>query len=633
VNATARHILDLLRNRTAAFVHDLLMIPVAWMAAYSTRFNLGAIPEPYLTAAVGVLPALIVVQGAVFWYLGLYRGVWRFASLPDLVRILKAVIIGLSLSVAAIFILTRMQDLPRSVLPLYGLFLVSLLGAPRLLYRWLKDRRLYCPPGSRALVVGAGEAGEALVRELLRDPEQGYLPVAFVDDDKDKKGREIHGIRVHGGCEKIPRLAERMEFGLVLVAVPSANAAQMRRIVEFCEQAKVAARTLPALQDLVRGRSSAQALRDISIDDLLGRDPVALDWGRINTSVTGRTVLVSGGGGSIGAELCRQIARMGPQRLVVLDSSENNLYQIDLELRAQHSRLGIHPVLADVTDPTAVARVFAEHEPDVVFHAAAYKHVPMLERHACEAVRNNVFGTQVMAAAAGRHHVGNFVLISTDKAVNPANIMGASKRLAEVICQACHVQFPDTAFITVRFGNVLDSAGSVVPLFRRQIESGGPVTVTHPEVTRFFMTIPEACQLILLAAAIGRAGEIYVLDMGEPVNIGYLASQMIRLAGKVPNVDVAIEYIGLRPGEKLFEELFLAEEERAHTEYEKLLLAKGIALDANLVQAEMDRLETACDSYDEQALRRLVPQLVSAFSRAGTRQRETVIPIKATPSV
>jgi FlaA1/EpsC-like NDP-sugar epimerase len=622
-----RHILDRLRNRTAAFVHDLLMIPVAWMAAYWVRFNLSEIPEPYWSTAIAVLPALVFVQGTVFWYLGLYRGVWRFASLPDLMRILRAVVIGLSLSAVAIFFVTRMADLPRSILPLYGLFLVAFLGAPRLAYRWLKDHRLYYPAGRKALIVGAGQAGEALARELLRDPELGYLPVGFVDDDKNKKGREIHGVRVMGGCEKLPRLAQRLDFDIAIVAMPSANAAQMRRIVDYCGEANVPARTLPAIQDLVSGRASIQSLREISIDDLLGRDPVALDWATINAAVAGRTVLVSGGGGSIGSELCRQIARLGPKRLVVLDASEHNLYRIDLELRTTQIQLAVEPVLADAGDRTALERVFSRYSPDLVFHAAAFKHVPMLERHAREAIRNNVLGTEAIAETAGRFKVRSFVLISTDKAVNPTNIMGSSKRLAEVVCQAMRARYAETAFITVRFGNVLDSAGSVVPLFREQIAQGGPVTVTHRDVTRFFMTIPEACQLILLAGATGQGGEVLVLDMGEPVNITYLAEQMIRLAGKTPGDDIAISYIGLRPGEKLYEELFLPEEERQPTAYGKLFLARGITVDAAKVNAAVEALRVACADYDEEELHELVPRLVSEMSRSSADAKSRVVAI------
>ncbi|MCP5155628.1 MAG: polysaccharide biosynthesis protein [Ectothiorhodospiraceae bacterium] len=617
-------IFDRLRNRTAAFAHDLLMVPVAWLGAHWLRFNLEQVPDVILDRALAMLPVMVIVQGAVFWYFGLYRGVWRFASVPDLVRILKAVLVGVSLCALSVFLLTRMQDVPRSVFPLHGLLLVLLLGGPRLVYRWGKDRTLYDRPVSRVLVVGAGESGEMLVRDLLR--EGSYLPVAFVDDDVTKKGREIHGVRVLGASEKIPRLVQRLSVDLVLLAVPGATANAMRRIVALCDEVGVAVRTLPATQDLVRGRVSVRELREISIDDLLGRAPVSLDWDAIARGVAGRVVLVSGGGGSIGSELCRQLARLGPRSLVVLDAAEFNLFRIEQELRGAHPALALHPVLGNVRDEAMLERVMRRHRPEVVFHAAAYKHVPMLELHVLEAVRNNVLGTRAVARAAVRHDVERFVLISTDKAVNPSNVMGQTKRAAELVCLAMSRRHPGTRFITVRFGNVLDSAGSVVPTFRGQIAAGGPVTVTHPEMRRFFMTIPEACQLILQAAAAGKGGELFVLDMGEPVRIAYLAEQMIRLAGKVPGEDIEITYVGLRPGEKLDEELFHADEARQPTPHEKLLLARQRDFDPDRLEQAVAALEAACGRDDEAELRRLLAAAV-AVAAGGDGGRAKVIPL------
>jgi len=604
---------DRLRTRTAALVHDLLMVPTAWLGAYWLRFNLEAVPEPYLSAALAVLPAVIVLQGAVFLYFGLYRGVWRFASIPDLLRILKATIVGMCLLALGLFLITRMQDVPRSVFPLYGALLVLLLGGPRLLYRWLKDRRLYAMPGRRTLVVGAGRAGEMLVRELLRNPDFDYTPVGFIDDDDEKKGREIHGVRVLGGAEKIPRLKQRLDVDFVLLAIPSATSAQMRRIVELCEEVEVPMKTLPSMRDLPSGRVVPGTLRPISIEDLLGRDPVSLDVEAISAGVTDRTVLVTGGGGSIGAELCRQLARYAPARLVIFDSSEFNLYRADRELSGQHPELDLHVVLGDVCDEVSLDRVFAAWRPSLVLHAAAYKHVPLLENQARQAVRNNVLGTCRTADAAVRHGCEVFVLISTDKAVNPTNVMGASKRVAEIWCQNVDARVPDTRFITVRFGNVLDSAGSVVPLFREQIACGGPVTVTHPEVKRYFMTIPEACQLILQAAAVGRGGEVFVLDMGQPIAISYLARQMILLAGKVPGKDVEIVYTGLRPGEKLFEELFHPSEALRQSSHEKLLLARFREVDWEHFARALEELDRACTSGDDGRVRELLTALVPEF--------------------
>ena len=619
---------DRLRSRISALAHDLIMIPVAWFAAYLLRFNLEPIPEIYLSQAVAMLPLVVLIQGGAFWYFGLYRGVWRFASVPDFIRILKAIVVGVLVSTAAIFLLTRMQNVPRSIFPLYGLILILLLGGPRMIYRWVKERQLYASATQRALIVGAGRAGEMLVRDILRDHGYGYQPTGFVDDAARKLGMEVHGVRVLGNCDDIPKLCKQHSVDLLLIAIPSADSKEMRRIVEHCEETGVPMRTLPRFQDLVAGRSVVNELREIFIEDLLGREPVSLNWDRIRGSVKGKTILVTGGGGSIGSELGRQIARLEPGALVIFDNSEFNLYSIELEIAGDHPALALHAELGDVCDIPAVERVFAEHRPDIVFHAAAYKHVPMLEANAREALRNNVLGTRNVARAADEHRCDAFVLISTDKAVNPTNVMGASKRVAEMFCQNMGRNSAVTRFITVRFGNVLDSAGSVVPLFRKQIAAGGPVTVTHPEVRRYFMTIPESCQLIMEAAAVGTGGEVFVLDMGEPIRIDYLAEQMIRLAGKAPGTDVEITYTGLRPGEKLFEELFHPGEALTQTPHEKLLLARFREVDWERFESAMHELEGACHAYDEPAMRVLLGGLVPEYSHTITElPQSNVIPM------
>ena len=603
-----------------AFLHDLVMIPIAWYLAYWLRFNLGTIPEYMLDRATAVLPVLVIAQGVVFWYFGLYRGVWRFASIPDLMRIGKALAVGIVAAAITIFFTFRMEGIPRTIFPLYGLLLLMLLGGPRLLYRWIREHQLDTAAEKRVLIVGAGQAGEVLARELLRTPLYGYKPVAFVDDDLAKAGSEIHGIRVVGGCDQIPAVAldKRIEF--VLLAVPTAGPRNLRRIVGLCEQSGVAFRMLPLMDDLRSNRSAFHALRDVSIEDLLGREPVSLDWESISRGVSGKIVLVSGGGGSIGSELSRQLAGLNPRELYVLDNSEFNLYSVEMDLRKQFPQLALRVRLVDVCDTVSVERLFAEIQPNIVFHAAAYKHVPMLEEQAREAVRNNVLGTRTIASVAVDNHTEAFVLISTDKAVNPTNVMGASKRVAEILCQNLDAHNNRTKFITVRFGNVLDSAGSVVPLFRKQIDDGGPVTVTHPEVKRYFMTIPEACQLILEAGAIGRGGEVYVLDMGEPIKISYLAEQMITLAGRVPGDDIEIAYTGLRPGEKLFEELFHEQESLTATGMEKLLLARYREVDWPQFNLQLNALVKACEDCDEIAVRALLDKLVPEFEsgrRAG----------------
>ena len=602
-----------LRTRTAACVHDLLMIPVAWMGALWLRFNLDVIPQPYFDQAVRMLPVVVVVLGGTFLYFGLYRGVWRFASVPDLVRILQAVVVGVSLCAVAAFLVTRMTHIPRSSLPLFAGLLVILLSGPRLAYRWIKDWRPRSKHAKGALVVGAGRAGEILVRALLRDPSSEYFPLGFVDDDPGKKGRDVHGVRVLGHCGQIPEIAERATADAIIIAIPTANAIQMRRLVELCERSHRPVRTIPRMLDLVSGRVEPSELRAITIEDLLDRELVQPDWPAIRSELTGRTILVTGGGGSIGSELCRQIARLDPARLVVMDWSELNLHRTELELREAYPALAVAVVLSDVCDAAATARVFARYRPDAVFHAAAYKQVPMLENHVREAVRVNALGTRTVANAAAGHGADCFVLVSSDKAVNPVNAMGASKRIAEMVCQAIDDESSSTRFIAVRFGNVLDSAGSVVPLFREQIASGGPVTVTDPDMERYFMTIPEASQLIMASASLGRGGEVFVLDMGSPVRILYLAERMIRLAGKAPGEDIAIEFVGARPGEKLTEELFRATETSAPTSHEKILIARGEPLEHIAISAQLGRLREACDAFDEPALRRVLAELVPEY--------------------
>ncbi len=603
----------LIDNRSLAIFHDLAMIPVAWFGAYWLRFNLGVIPDKQLSAAIGMLAIVIVIQAIAFRYFGLYRGVWRFASMPDLMRIAKAVLVGMAFSAVTIFLITRMEGVPRSVFPLYGLLLIALLGGPRFLVRWSKDRGIYTGEGRKLLIVGAGKAGEMLVRDLLRNREECYQPVGFVDDNIVKQGSEIHGVRVLSSCDEMIDLVERLDIDLIVLALPSAKSSDMRRLVGLCEKTGVPFRTLPPLDRLMSGQVTVNQLREVSIDDLLGREPVSLDWDAIELELKGKRVLVTGAGGSIGSELCRQIARLQPAHLILLDSSEFNLYTIEMELLKGYPGLKISRCLNDVVDKAAIDRIFSNSRPEVVFHAAAYKHVPMLEDQVREAARNNIQGTRTMADTADRFGCEAFVMISTDKAVNPANVMGTSKRAAEIYCQNLN-QRSQTRFVTVRFGNVLGSAGSVVPLFRKQIETGGPVTVTHREITRYFMTIPEACQLILQASVMGKGGEIFVLDMGEPIKISYLAEQMIQLSGKVPGEDIAIVYTGLRPGEKLYEELFHEKEALQSTDHAKILLARHRGFAWERLSEIMDQLNAACASYDEHALRTFMKELVPEWS-------------------
>ncbi len=600
---------DKLLNRGMAFLHDLLMIPLAWLGAYLLRFNLEGVPDWFWQQALQSLLVVIPVQAIVFWLFGLYRGVWRFASLPDMIRIGKAVFSGLLLATLLLWLFRDFTGVPRSVPVLYGILLMIFLSLPRMVYRLLKDQGGRSITAQRVLIVGAGSAGEMLARDLLRDPNRAYLPLAFVDDDANKRGREIHGVRVMGSCRKLPRIARKLAADLIMLAVPSADKKQMQRIIEKVEETGLPFRTVPPLKELMSGNVRVDQLREVMIEDLLGRDPVALDWQAIKQGLSGRSVLVTGAGGSIGSELCRQLAELAPKRLILLENSEFNLFSIEREMQQCFPGLETFAHLADITEREVVERIFQRYAPQVVFHAAAYKHVPLLEQQVREAVHNNVLGTRNVALAADAWGAEEFVLISTDKAVNPANVMGSSKRAAEIYCQNLNDR-STTSFITVRFGNVLGSTGSVIPLFKEQIEKGGPVSVTHPDMERYFMTTREACQLIMQASVLGEGGEIFVLDMGQPVRIQYLAEQMIRLSGKKPEEDIAIEYIGLRPGEKLYEELFHEQESLQATAHEKIMQARYRAVPWEELSQAMTEAEIACKDYDCSKLSDLLTRLV-----------------------
>ncbi|MDR3442716.1 MAG: nucleoside-diphosphate sugar epimerase/dehydratase [Legionella sp.] len=601
---------------------DVTAIPVAWFAAYWLRYNMHPFPQVLTsTHSFTALALLAVVQITCFYYFKIYRGLWRFSSLNDVVRILKASLSAMMLVIPVFYLTSILQHIPRSVLPLYCIILTTCLCGGRLALRLYWDKKARgsdVKETKRVLIVGAGLAGESLARDLKRS--NNYLPVGFVDDNVSKRGLEVHGVPVLGTIQQLSERVSQYSIDLIFIAMPSANSAAMRRIVTFCEGCNIPFRTLPSLFALASGRVEVNSLRAVNIEDLLGRDQVTLQWDRLSEGIAGKRVLVTGGGGSIGSELCRQIMALQPASLAIVENSEFNLYQIEQELTEKFPEIPIELCLISVTDEIAVSHLFSRFLPELVFHAAAYKHVPMLQDQIRVAVVNNVLGTQIMAKTSATFGVEKFILISTDKAVNPTNIMGTTKRVAEIYCQNLDRRV-ETQFITVRFGNVLGSAGSVVPLFQKQLNAGGPIKVTHPDMERYFMTIPEACQLILQSMVNGRGGEIFVLDMGEPVKISYLAEQMIRLAGKEPGKDIMIEYIGLRPGEKLFEELFHESEQLAPTEHEKLFKAKYRELDWDELTQTMSLLHTASAEYQNEELlillKSLVPELnTTNFSMA-----------------
>ena len=598
-------------GRITIFLHDVLMIPLAWYLAYWLRFNLGTIPEEFVRTATLVLPVVIICQSISYLVFGLYRGIWRFASLPDLVRIGKSIFLGVLIITLAVFLITRMEAVPRTIIPLYAILLFGLLGGNRIIYRYLKDHRVGISSGKRVLVIGAGEAAGRLLRDMLRHSRTQYRPVGMIDDDPDKTGREIQGIRVLGVFEEIPEVVKKHTIDLIIIAIPSLSSERMQRLVAICESANTEFKTLPKLEDLISGQVTVNAIQEVSIEDLLGREKIELDRGMMQAGLSGKVIMVTGGGGSIGTELCRQVADFAPSALIVFERSEFNLYRIQQELEKKYPQVKLITVLGDVCDQRAVVNVTGEYLPDVIFHAASYKHVSLLQANPAEAIKNNIIGTVITAEAASKFNCGKYVFISTDKAVNPTSILGATKRAGEIYCEGMNT-VSTTRFITVRFGNVLGSDGSVVPLFREQILAGGPLTVTHPDITRYFMMVSEACQLILQASIVEDEGGIYVLDMGSPVRIGYLAEQMIRLSGKEPGKDIEIQYVGLRPGEKLYEELFYDSEGKEATGNKKVFRAKHAPADWRMVKQLVARLEqsllTAEDSEIKRVLAELVPQ-------------------------
>ena len=581
------------RYRSSLIVfHDVVATALAWLVAYWLRFNLtlpGEFVDDLLLSMLWVVP----LQSLIFWKFGLYRGIWRFASLPDLKRILVAVLIA-ALAVPLMVVLFRLESIiPRTVLVLDPLLLLLIMGGNRFAYRsWQEHRllRLNRLDDKPVLVLGAGSAADFLLRELART-QSGYRVVGLLDDAPGKVGRHIQGIAVMSRLRDLEPLVKRTEVEHVILALPSAPHALRKQLVEQCTALGLVVLTVPSMADLMSGRVSVSNLRPIELDDLLGRDAVSLDNAGLADSLSDHTVMVTGAGGSIGAEMCRQIARFRPARLVLFEQSEYALYELEQEFQRCCPNLKVICLIGDVKDDTRITQVLATYKPALIYHAAAYKHVPLMEQdNSLQAVRNNVLGTWVVARAARAAGVEKFIMISTDKAVNPTNVMGASKRLAEMVCQSLqheNTSSNGTQFISVRFGNVLGSSGSVIPKFKQQIEAGGPVTVTHPEITRFFMSIPEAAQLVLQAGLMGQGGEIFVLDMGEPVKIVDLARLMIQLSGKHEE-EIGIEYTGLRPGEKLYEELLADAETTLPTPHPKLRVASARPVDEASVAEFID---------------------------------------------
>ncbi|MEI6319607.1 MAG: nucleoside-diphosphate sugar epimerase/dehydratase [Pseudomonadota bacterium] len=597
------------RFRTAlAFTHDVVAASVAWCAAFWLRFNL-EVPDPYFSVMLMSLAWVVPLQAAVFWLFGLYRGIWRYASVADVQRIVFAVLVA---AMAVAMVLTLQggpTGVPRSVLILDPLLLAMAMGSSRMLYRIWRERRQARSGAARSVyVLGAGDAAAGLIKEFSRSGE--WRVTALFDDNASRHGRSIHGVKVFGPLDALRDALASTPATHAIIAMPSASHQDRKRAADVATAAGLQVLTVPSFDDLVSGKVTVSQIRAVELDDLLGRDPVVLDSDGLSGWIADRVVMVTGAGGSIGSELCRQIARFGPRLLVMVDSSEFSLYQIEQEFAG---KVRIVAIAGDVRSPVRMAQVLSRYRPTVVLHAAAYKHVPLMETDNCaEAVLNNVAGTWSVARAAVDAGVEKFVFVSTDKAVNPTNVMGATKRLAEIVCERLQETTTGTRFVMVRFGNVLGSAGSVIPRFRDQIAAGGPVTVTHPEITRFFMSIPEAAQLVLQAGLMGKGGEIFVLDMGEPVRIADLARSMIRLSGFSED-EIRIVYSGLRPGEKLFEELLADDEATLPTPHHKLRIAQARPGYSDFLErlarwlAELQSAP-ASDGAVKQALAQFVPE-------------------------
>jgi len=622
--------LPTIRNRYF-FIADVLLMPLAAGLSFLLRLDLVGL-QPYVRTLLVFAVLAAVVKPVIFYLFGLYRRFWRYASASELVNVALATLTGTAVVTVLMYslasLLVKFQPLPRSIPFLDWLVSLPLVGGTRFAVRlatdwslarlwsrnWLKDHQ-----GRRVLVMGAGDAGAMIVREMQANPGLGFVPVGLLDDNRTKVGMTVHGVLVQGTREDILRLVREERIDEVIIAMPTAPGRAIRDVVNICQQAGVACKTMPGIYELISGQVSVRQVREVRIEDLLRREPVQVDGTEAGRYLSGAVVLVTGAGGSIGAELCRQIAPYHPRQLLLLGHGENSIYHILLELQERFPRLDVQSLIADVRDDERLRAILTQYRPEVVFHAAAHKHVPLMETNVAEAVMNNVFGTRCLLQAAEASGVARFVLVSTDKAVNPVNVMGATKRIAELLVQDV-ARRTGRAYVDVRFGNVLGSRGSVVPLFQRQIAAGGPVTVTHPEMRRFFMTIPEAVQLIIQAAALGQGDEIFVLDMGEPVRMVDLAAELIRLSGLEPGRDIEIVFTSPRPGEKMSEALFANGEEPRPTQHKEILVAGGNnTWDSQTLARHLEELEALAKEGD-------VPSIIAKMQEIVPEYRQLVPP-------
>ncbi len=597
-------------------VIDVILINIAFFAALLIRYDgrFSTIHTQYIEAytTVTFFIILICTKLLTFAFFRLYNSLWKYASIEEGMRIIAAVIVGNLFFISSLYLLQI--HFPRSVYLLTPIFDIIFIGGVRFNYRMLrhlhtKTFKKKNPERKNVCIIGGGEAGAMVIREIRNHVNLNMSPTAIIDDDKKKHGQQINGIPIVGGRDTINETVTRYGIDIIIIAVPSAPPLEIRHLIELCNTTSCKIKILPGIYEIITGDVSFDQIRDVQIEDLLGRAPVVLDNDELEAFLSNKRICVTGGGGSIGAELCRQIARFHPEEIIILDSYENSAYDLENELKRTFPALHLSVVIASVRDKERMISVFTALKPHVVFHAAAHKHVPLMEHNPSEAIKNNVFGTINTIEAAVAVNTEKFVLISTDKAVNPTNVMGTTKRICEMAVQAYNGK-SSTEFVAVRFGNVLGSNGSVIPLFKRQIETGGPITVTHPDIIRYFMTIPEAAQLVLQAGAMAQGGEVFILDMGEPVKIVDLARNLIKLSGLEPDIDIRIEFTGLRPGEKLYEELLLAEEGIEKTRIDKIFIGNQIAPDYQQFHAHLANLSTIVNADTEtiiQTLQEIVP--------------------------
>lgn len=582
---------------------DFVVVALALFFSFLLRFDL-RIPPKYILLLKLSFPIVVSVNLVIYFASGLYNKWWRYTSVKDAMAVLRATILGSLVASIAIFLFIPHQRFPRSIIiidwMLNFLFVAGLRFLARSLYQ--RPKMEASKKAKPVLVVGAGDAGELILKEMIRNPLLGHTPVALVDDDPRKMGISIHGVKVMGTTDELLDICEHFSVEEVIIAMPTSSGSTIKNIVYQCEKAGIVCKTLPGVFELIKGTVSVNQLRDVQVEDILGRDPVVVDVKEVSAYLKDKRVMVTGAGGSIGAELCRQISRLGPEELILVDNGENNLFSIEQEL-VGFGFENFSPFVADVKSRERMVRIFKQKRPEVVFHAAAYKHVPLMQFNPTEAINNNTVATKLLAEIAGDFEVERFVLISTDKAVKPTTLMGFSKALAERVIEAfSHTDGLTTKYMIVRFGNVLGSSGSVVPIFKKQIAEGGPVTVTHPEMTRFFMTIPEAVQLVIQAGAMGSGGEIFVLDMGKPVRIIDLAKNMIELSGHDPEKEIKIEFTGVRAGEKMHEELFNPNEEVGKTSHPKINLARRKPIDIETLMNDLEELQNKLYETDDQDL-------------------------------